>query len=197
MSPSPEDEAVSPFPVTRQARARQWSRTAWAMAVLFASLPVACRIFVGAWGFEGAFEVAGLCVVLGFYFHILGRRSLPAVPDDATLLDGAIRLAIEGRTGEGIRLLTEAIHLSPRLWQAFQYRGELYLLHPETLEAALHDFNEAIRLSPMESHLYVLREHAHRLLGDEAAARDDSDLASRYSIASHHSDAAGDPGGSL
>ena len=137
------------------------------MALLFGSLPVACRIFVGAWGFDGAFEVACLCLVVGTYLHILSRRSLPAIPDDATLLDRAIRLAMEGRTDRGILLLTEAIRLSPRLWQAFQYRGELYLLEPGTWNAALDDFSEAIRLAPEEPHLYVLRGQAHRLLGDE------------------------------
>jgi tetratricopeptide (TPR) repeat protein len=166
MSPSPEEETGSPTPLTRQARARQWSRTAWAMALLFASLPVACRLFVGAWGFDGAFEVSCFCLVLGTYLHLLSRRSLPALPDAATLLDRAIRLALEGRTDRAILLLTEAIRLSPRLWQAFQYRGELYLLEPETVAAALDDFTEAIRLAPEEPHLYALREQAHRLLED-------------------------------
>jgi tetratricopeptide (TPR) repeat protein len=149
------------------------------MALLFGSLPVACRIFVGTWGFEDAFEVAGFCLILGTYLHILSRRSLPAVPDAATLLDRANRLAFEGQTDEAILLLTGAIRLSPWLWQAFQYRGELYLLRPESVDAARDDFTEAIRLAPEEPHLHVLRGQAHRLLGDELSARNDCGVASR------------------
>jgi tetratricopeptide (TPR) repeat protein len=162
------------------------------MAILFASLPVACRVFVGEWGFEGAFEVSCLCVVLGAYFHILSRRSVAAVPDAATLLDRAIRLALEGQTDRGILLLTDAIRLNPRLWQAFQYRGELYLLRSETVDAALDDFSEAIRLAPEEPHLYVLRGQAHRLLGDEMSARTDGEMASRCQAGRHGNEPAND-----
>ena len=81
---------------TRHERARQWRRTAWALAALFATLPIACKIFVGTWGFDEAFDAAGLCAVLGTYFHILSRRSLPAVPDDATMLDRGIRSGSRG-----------------------------------------------------------------------------------------------------
>lgn len=152
------------------------------MALLFASLPVACRIFVGAWGFEGAFEVSCLCLVVGTYLHFLSRRSLPAVPDAATVLDRAIQLAIGGQTDDGILLLTEAIRLNPRLWQAFQYRGELYLMRGGSVGAALDDFTAAIRLAPEEPHLYVLRGRAHLLLGDEMSARDDGEMAARFQI---------------
>lgn len=155
------------------------------MALLFASLPIACRVFVGVWGFDGAFEASCLCLVLGTYLHLLGRRSLPAIPDAATLLDRAIRLAIEGRTDRAIHFLTEAIRLNPRLWQAFQYRGELYLLQPETVDAALNDFTEAIRLAPEEPHLYVLRGQTHRLLGDDLSARNDCEMASRCQMGPH------------
>lgn len=149
------------------------------MALLFASLPVVCRVFVGVWGFDGAFEISCLCLFLGTYFHILSRRSLPAVPDAATLLDRAIRVALNGQTAEAILLLSEAIRLSPRLWQAFQYRGELYLRQPEAVDAALRDFDEAIRLAPDEPHLYGLRAQAHNLRGDELSARSDYEMASR------------------
>jgi regulator of sirC expression with transglutaminase-like and TPR domain len=50
------------------------------------------------------------------------------------------------------------------LWQAFQYRGELYL-RQQSFDAALQDLNEAIRLAPEEPHLYILRGQAHSLLG--------------------------------
>ncbi len=72
---------------------------------------------------------------------------------------------------------TEAIRLNPKLWQAYQYRGELHLLPPERLKAAMEDFNAAIRLAPGEPHLYFLRGHAYRLMGDETAAQQEFKLA--------------------
>ena len=75
--------------------------------------------------------------------------------------------------------MTNAIRLSPRLWQAFQYRGELHLLDLNATRAALADFTEAIRLAPTEPHLYSLRSEAHRLLGDELSAREDAEMALR------------------
>ncbi len=71
-------------------------------------------------------------------------------------------------------MLTETIRLSPQLWQAYQYRGELYL-RQSNLQAALDDFSAAIRLAPREPHLYLLRAQTYDLLGDEAAARQDRD----------------------
>ena len=42
----------------------------------------------------------------------------------------------------------------------------LPLLH-KAVHAALQDLNEAIRLAPEEPHLYILREQAHGLLGQD------------------------------
>jgi tetratricopeptide (TPR) repeat protein len=155
-----------------RARARQWSRTAFAMAVVFGSLPLASRIFLGGWGFDGAAEIGCLCMIAGAYFHIASRR-FPAVPDPATILERAGERAASGRSDRAIALLTEGIRLSPELWQAFQYRGELYLRQGEQTDAALRDFSEAIRLAPREPHLYLLRGHAYSLLGDEVSSQDD------------------------
>jgi Flp pilus assembly protein TadD len=161
-------------------RATQWSRTAWALSILFGSLPLVSRLILGVWEFEGAAGVAGLCVMAGTYFHLLGRQAPPAVPDSATLLEQANGMAAAGQTGEALVLLREVIRLSPRLWQAFQYRGELYLWQQKSMEA-LADFTEAIRLAPGEPHLYTLRAEAHRLLGDEASARKDYEAAAALS----------------
>ena len=152
--------------------ARQWSRTAFAMAVVFGSLPLASRIFLGGWGFDGAAEIGGLCLMVGAYFQIVSRR-FPAVPDPATILERAGERAASGQSDQAIALLTEGIRLSPQLWQAFQYRGELYLLQGEQAYAALQDFSEAIRLAPRERHLYLLRGRVYSLLGDESSARRD------------------------
>src|ERR1035437_6016144 len=136
-------------------RTRQWSRMAWAMAFLFASMPAASKLFLGVWGFDGATEIACLCLILGTYFHIVSRRRIPAIPDAASMLEEAIQLASSGQTDPAIAMLTETIRLSPQLWQAFQYRGELYLWQ-QSFEAALPDLNEAIRLAPEEPRLYIL-----------------------------------------
>ena len=134
------------------------------MAALFASMPAASKLVLGVWGFDGAAEIACLFAILGAYLHIIGRRKSRALPDPASMLDQAIQLAVSGQIDEGIALLTETIRLNPELWQAFQYRGELYL-HQRSLDAALRDLNEAIRLAPEEPHLQVLRGQAQSLLG--------------------------------
>ena len=48
-------------------RARQWSRMAWAMALLFASMPAASKLALGTWGFDGAAEISCLCLIVGTY----------------------------------------------------------------------------------------------------------------------------------
>jgi tetratricopeptide (TPR) repeat protein len=82
------------------------------------------------------------------------------------MLDQALRLAWSGEIDEAIALLTETIRQSPQLWQAFQYRGELYL-RQQRFDAALQDLNEAIRLAPEEPHLYILRGQAQNLPGQD------------------------------
>ena len=150
------------------------------MAAVFGSLPLASRILLGGWGFDGAAEIGCLCLIAGAYFHIVSRR-FPAVPDPATILERAGERAASGRSDRAIALLTEGIRLSPQLWQAFQYRGELYLLQGAHAAAALQDFSEAIRLAPGERHLYLLRGRAYSQLGDEASAQ--SDYASAAALA--------------
>jgi hypothetical protein len=172
MPSSPGDEIRGAFPTAYRARARQWSHTAFAMAVVFGSLPLAGRIFLGGWGFDGAAGIGCLCLMAGAYLHLVSRR-FPAVPDPATILERAGEQAASGRADRAIALLTEGIRLSPELWQSFQYRGELYLLQGEQAEAALRDFSEAIRLAPRERHLYLLRGQAYSLLGDESSAQSD------------------------
>jgi Flp pilus assembly protein TadD len=142
------------------------------MAVVFGSLPLASRIFLGEWGFDGAAEIGCLFLLVGAYFQIVSRR-FPAVPDPASILERAGQRASAGRSDRAIALLTEGIRLSPQLWQAFQYRGELYLRQGDQVGAALQDFSEAIRLAPREPHLYLLRGHVYSLLGDEPSARSD------------------------
>jgi Tfp pilus assembly protein PilF len=147
------------------------------MALLFGSLPVASKLFLGAWGFDGATEISCLCLILGTYFHIVSRRSAPPVPDPAIMLDEAIQLASSGQIDQATALLTEAIRLSPQLWQAYQYRAELYLRQGDSLEAALQDLTEAIRLAPGEPHLHLLRGQVHSLLGDDSSSRRDYETA--------------------
>ena len=155
----------------RRARARQWSRTAFALAGLFGSLPLAGRIFLGNWGFDGALELACLFAFVGLYFYLLGHR-LARIPDESAMLQRAIDLAVHGRIENAIDVLSRTVHLSPRFWQAYQCRAELRLAQELPREAA-DDLSAAIRLAPREPHLYRLRAHAFGLLGDEASAAAD------------------------
>lgn len=156
---------------------RQWSRVAWGLAALLGSLPVVSLLFLGSWGFPEAAELAALCFLVGCYLEILGRRRWRTLRDDALVLERALSLGAEGRDQEAIALLTQALRISPRLWQAHQYRGQLRARRPETWQAALADLDQAIRLAPGEGHLYALRSQVFALLGDEVSARQDSETA--------------------
>jgi len=94
------------------------------------------------------------------------------------MLDQAGQLVLSGRIDRAIAVLTKAIRQSPQFWQAFQYRGELYLQQGNALPLALDDFSAAIKLAPREAHLYLLRGHAHGLSGDDSSARRDYQEAS-------------------
>jgi tetratricopeptide (TPR) repeat protein len=140
---------------------------------------VTSRLVLGAWDFAGAADLSCLCLMLGIYFHFAGRR-FPALPDPASMLDEAHRLAAFHRTEDAIALLSEAIRLSPQLWQAYQYRGELHLRN-DSFGAAIGDFTEAIRLAPREPQLYGWRAYAHTLVGDQESAGRDYDTADALS----------------
>ncbi len=145
-------------------RARQWSRTAFALAALFGSFPVAGRLILGEWAFEGATGIACLWLALGVYLHIRSRRMKP-VPDSAAMLDEALRLFSIGDAGRANSLLGRAIRQNPRFWQAFQCRGEGRLQSGD-IRGALNDFDQAIRLAPQEPHLHELRAQAEKLSGE-------------------------------
>jgi tetratricopeptide (TPR) repeat protein len=136
-------------------RLRQWSRTAFALAALFASFPIVGRLILGEWAFEGATGIAGLWLALGAYLYVRERRVRPA-PDPAAMLDDAIQSAGAGDARRALRLLDRAITQNPWFWQAYQCRGELRLRAGDP-ESALEDFDEAIRLAPDEAHLRELR----------------------------------------
>jgi tetratricopeptide (TPR) repeat protein len=141
-----------------RARARQWSRTAYALAALFASFPLAARVLLGEWTFEGAGGIAGLWLTAGVYLDIRSRRMRPS-PDGAALLDEAIQLAHVGEVERANAVLARAIAENPRLWQAYQYRGEVRLASGD-VSGALADFDHAIAIAPQEPHLYELRSRA-------------------------------------
>jgi tetratricopeptide (TPR) repeat protein len=174
-----DDEDVEPLADQWNSRARQWSRAALVLAFLFASLPLAGKLFLGSWRFDGAVGIACLCLVAAAYLYLIGRESRPSIPDSAAILDKALRLAEAGETGRGIALLNEVLRENPRLWQARQYRGQMHLGEADGAETALEDFTEAIRLAPDEPHLYILRSHAFTLLGHDSSARADLETAAR------------------
>ncbi len=178
--PAPQhDEDVPPPEDAWPSRARQWCRAALALAILFASLPLASKVFVGSWGFDDATAIACLFLAAAAYLYFAGRESSPPIPDSASILDEAIRLAASGEIDRGIALFDEALRLSPHLWQAREYRGQMHLGEANAAESALQDFTEAIRLAPDEPHLYILRSHVLTLLGRESSARADLDTAAR------------------
>ena len=160
-------------------RARQWCRAALALAVVFASLPLAAKVALGSWRFDDALDIAGLCLFAGGYFYFVGRDRRPQTLDSAVILDKALRFAARGATRRGLALLDEALQLDPTLWQAWEYRGQIHLAEPGGAESAFEDFTEAIRLAPEEAHLYILRSHASTMLGQEMSARADLDTAAR------------------
>lgn len=139
-------------------RLRQWSRTAFALAALFASFPLVGRLLLGEWAFEGAGGLAGLWLALGAYLHIRSTRQRPAA-DPAALLDDAIQLASTGDAKRALRLLDRTIGQNPWFWQALQCRGEIRI-HLGDFEGARADIEEAIQLAPHEPHLRELREIA-------------------------------------
>ncbi len=129
------------------------------MAALFASLPVAGRLVLGTWGFEGSAALACLCLIAGIYLHFVGRREVPALADPAAMMEEAIQLITSGRTTQALRLLTRVIRLSPRFWQARELRGRLYLALGDPA-AAVADLTEAVALAPEESQLRALLAEA-------------------------------------
>lgn len=177
MSVAPRDKRLPPRADESPARARQWCRAALALAILFATLPLAAKLFLGSWGFDGAPTIACFCLIAAAYFYFAGREERRAIPDSAAILEAAIRLAAAGEGGRAIGLLDHALRLSPGLWQAWQYRGEIRLAEPGAAELAVDDFSEAIRLAPGEAHLFALRSQAFTLLGRESSARADRQAA--------------------
>ncbi len=179
-TPREEDDRNADTPSeTGTGRARQWRRTALGLAILFASLPIAGRLFLGSWGFDGAPGIACLFLFAAAYLSLIGRGRRRPIPDSAAILDEAIQHAAAGETDRALALLDEALRLSPRLWQARQYSGQMRLSRPGAAEAALEDFTMAIQMAPDEPHLYILRSHVLALLGRDSAARADLEAAAR------------------
>jgi tetratricopeptide (TPR) repeat protein len=178
----PDDEHVETSSDGWAARARQWRRAALALAFLFVSLPLMARLVFGNWGFDGAPGIACLFLAAAAYLYFAGREERPPIPDPAAMLGEALRLAASGHVDRGLALLDEALRLSPRLWQARQYRGEIRLATSNAAEFALQDLTEAIRLAPDEPHLYILRSHIFTLLGRDSSANADLDTATSLEI---------------
>lgn len=149
-----------------RARARQWSRSAYALAALFGSFPIAGRLLLGVWTFEGATGIAGLWLAAGLYLHVRARR-LKTVPDPAQLLNAAIEYFRMGDARRAIAVLDLALAQSPRLWQALQWRAQARAALGE-IRAALDDLDDAIRLAPGEPHLAEMRQRVAELAAGEA-----------------------------
>ena len=148
------------------------------IGLLFASMPVAAKILLGVWGFQEAGAISIICFAIAAYLYLLSRGRLRTIPDSAEMIDRARRLAASGKVAKSILVLTKALSLDPKLWQAFQGRGELRVSLGD-YRGALDDFTEAIRLAPQERHLYLLRAEVYRAMGQESGAQHDYETASR------------------
>ena len=143
-----DDEDMEPPTDAAAARARQWCRAALALALIFASVPLAGKLFLGSWRFDGALDIACLCMLGAAYLYFVERDRRPQTPDSTAILDKALQLAARGATCRGLALLDKALRLDPGLWQAWEYRGQIHLGEPDGAESALEDFTQAIRLAP-------------------------------------------------
>ena len=81
---------------------------------------------------------------------------------------------------EEMRCWNETIRLDPNFGLAFHNRAGLFG-DRDDLEAALSDYNEAVRLMPDDPSSWVFRGVTRRKLGDEQGARDD--FAQAYGLA--------------
>ena len=68
-----DDEDVEPPTDAAAARARQWCRAALALALIFASVPLAGKLFLGSWRFDGALDIACLCMLAAPYLYFVER----------------------------------------------------------------------------------------------------------------------------
>ncbi len=109
-----DDEDVELLAEASASRARQWCRAALALALIFASLPLAGKLFLGSWRFD-ALDIACLCMLAAGYLYFVERDRRPPTPDSATILNRALQLAASGATGRGLAILDEALRLDPGL----------------------------------------------------------------------------------
>lgn len=132
---------------------------------------MAARIVLGVWAFQEAAAIAVICFALAGYLHLRSRSRIPTIPDSAAMMDRASRLTASGRMARAISVLTKALGLDRKLWQAFQYRAELRASQRD-YRGALDDISEAIRLAPREPHLYLLRARLYNAMDEELPAAD-------------------------
>lgn len=149
-----------------------------AIGLLFASMPVAGRIILGAWAFQESAAISIICFAIAAYLHLRGRGPTTAIPDSAEMMDRAFRLTASGRLARAIALLTKTLRLDKKRWQAFQYRAELRASQGD-YRGALDDLSQAIRLAPEERHLYLLRARVYSAMGEASPAQQDYQTASR------------------
>jgi Flp pilus assembly protein TadD len=149
-----------------------------AIGLLFASMPAASRILLGVWEFHEAMAISIICFAIAAYLYVVSRGRTLAIPDSAEMMDRARRLSASGKVATAISVLAKALCLDPKLWQAFQYRGQLRVSQGD-YRGALQDFSDAIRLAPQERHLYFLRAQVYSMIGQETPAQHDYETASR------------------
>ena len=137
-----------------------------AIGLLFASLPVAGKIVLGVWAFQESAAIAVICFAIAAYLYMRSLGRIPTIPDSAAMLERANRLSGSGKMAKAISILTKALGLDRKLWQALQYRAELRASQGD-YRGALDDVSEAIRLAPQEQHLYLLRARVYGAMGPD------------------------------
>lgn len=105
--------------------------------------------------------------------HAALTTAIQAVPDQPDLyVDRAVSLAVAKNYWEAIDDLNKAIELEPRYGIAFAFRAAAYRF-VDSLDLALDDAEQAVRLSPDLPESWLERGILRRLKGDPVGARAD------------------------
>ena len=95
------------------------------------------------------------------------KRERMTVPERAlALYEQGVKLAEAGKHGNAVKRFTEAIRLSPNTGKLFHHRGS-------SLDAAVFDYDTAVRLDPSYPDTYLDRGNARHAMGELARALKD------------------------
>ena len=113
-------------------------------------------------GWVGAMTVLFIC----------GCGSQRTAPDVGALLDSAQKARDAHSDARCIATYTEALTAQPDLVAAYTGRAQCYV-DSGNAAPAVHDYDQAIRLSPQDPGLFIDRAAAEQLIGNYSAAKTD------------------------